>query len=541
MKALVLPRPLGTLLAAPALVLAGGAADSQQLSLDWSGGILGAQVDYAFDGDPGDFVLLIPSLLPGPTFLPAAVLGAPILLEQDLDLLGIAKFGLLDAVEGVGTLSYDLPTNPLLDGVVFRAQALSFDGQTLAFESTSNPTRFKLSLPGSTHYTIGDAVLARREHGMTLLQDGRVLVSGGNVPGTQGLKHDSFELFDPRTQEFELGLGTLGGGRSYHSSTLLQDGRVLLVGGLGDGENVLGTAAIFDPQSKTVAAVTDTMSVRRVFHTATLLADGRVLVTGGSESFSPGDPLGHPLSMTGVLHPSMEVFDPVTETWSNVGFLPGGRSFHGASLLSDGRVFVTGGYGKTTFQPNAITLAETLFVDPAGGTMTQGPMMTEPRALHGQIQSGPGGALIVGGATIDVQSKTTFGVQSSVPFEKPSAQLPFAFDDPDPLPPAPEGPRTICIPRGKGYMYVILPSIAFWDDSFLTGPPGAAGGTGAQPYPLYSILDTATAWTQSGELIDWRWRAGAEKLDNQRMLILGPSGETSPGQWDRTAEMFHFP
>ena len=66
---------------------------------------------------------------------------------------------------------------------------------------------------------------ARYLHTATRLLDGRVLVVGGRgIDGTVEL--DSVELYDPKTNRWQVG-PKLEGGRSGHTATLLTDGRVL--------------------------------------------------------------------------------------------------------------------------------------------------------------------------------------------------------------------------------------------------------------------------------------------------------------------------
>ena len=73
--------------------------------------------------------------------------------------------------------------------------------------------------------------------------------------------------------------GSLAEARGRHTSTLLSDGRVLVVGGWGvDG--FLASVEVWDPATGTFSAA-GTLAGAHENHTATLLADGRVLVTGG--------------------------------------------------------------------------------------------------------------------------------------------------------------------------------------------------------------------------------------------------------------------
>ena len=81
----------------------------------------------------------------------------------------------------------------------------------------------------------GDMRFARRQHNLTILADGSVLVTGGNADGTEYYSPDAGvstpELWDPATGRFTA-LNDSAADRQYHSiALLLPDGRVLSAGG----------------------------------------------------------------------------------------------------------------------------------------------------------------------------------------------------------------------------------------------------------------------------------------------------------------------
>ena len=59
----------------------------------------------------------------------------------------------------------------------------------------------------------------------------------------------STELYDPETGRFSSG-GALAVGRFGHTATMLEDGRVLLVGGESSGQGSLFSAEIYDPATQ---------------------------------------------------------------------------------------------------------------------------------------------------------------------------------------------------------------------------------------------------------------------------------------------------
>jgi hypothetical protein len=159
----------------------------------------------------------------------------------------------------------------------------------------------------------------RTRHSSVLLRDGRVLVAGGGVP--------VLELYDPTTDRFEVSAAVDPEPFDRGTATLLIDGRVLLVGHDAPPQ-------LYDPESDSVTTI-GPMAVPRYDHAAVLLNDGQVLVIGGMDA--------ERLQPTA----SLEVFDPHTQTFTQIGSLGVARWQPAAAKLCDGRVLVTGGSGGT--------------------------------------------------------------------------------------------------------------------------------------------------------------------------------------------------
>lgn len=110
----------------------------------------------------------------------------------------------------------------------------------------------------------------------------------------------------------------------------LHDGRVAVIGGVESrGSRTVRYVQIFDPMSGTWTTGAQ-MTTARIYHTATVLTDGRVLVVGGATA-------------AGITIGSVELYNPATNTWTAGPDIPQTRDWHTATMLPDGRVLVAGG------------------------------------------------------------------------------------------------------------------------------------------------------------------------------------------------------
>jgi hypothetical protein len=118
---------------------------------------------------------------------------------------------------------------------------------------------------------------ARRHHTATALNNGQVLIAGGNL----SLDAQS-EIFDAKSGEFLDG-PPMNKHRTRHTATLLPSGRVLLAGGDALDDTAPTSAELFDPlgdNGGSFEKVGVAMQPRSA-HIATLLQTGHVLLAGG--------------------------------------------------------------------------------------------------------------------------------------------------------------------------------------------------------------------------------------------------------------------
>ena len=214
----------------------------------------------------------------------------------------------------------------LNDGSVLVAggQSGTDKSTTLATAQIFNPET------GTFSPTNGNLSIERRLHTATLLNDGRVLFTGGL---TTSVATNTAELYTPTTGTFALAAATMSSPRNKHTAVLLDDGRVLIAGGY-NASNILATAEIFDTGASDTFSTTASMISGRTDHTATRLLNGKVLITGGYLTFG------------GSIAATAEVFNPAGGgTFITAGTMYSARAFHSAAILNNGTVVISGGIG----------------------------------------------------------------------------------------------------------------------------------------------------------------------------------------------------
>ena len=176
----------------------------------------------------------------------------------------------------------------------------------------------------------------RQEHTATLLGTGEMILVGG-IRDDPSEMVPICEIYDPANDTIRE-TAPLPKPTRLHTAVLLADGRLLVTGGWWPGgstidERFVDRCALFDPQGETWTLAAP-LPTPRYWHTSVLLQDDRVLVVGGS----------YETSSSGQLYPKdTQIYDPGLDGWSLGPELTTERRRHTCTLLLDGRVLVVGG------------------------------------------------------------------------------------------------------------------------------------------------------------------------------------------------------
>jgi hypothetical protein len=160
--------------------------------------------------------------------------------------------------------------------------------------------------------------------------------------------------------------------RAQACSAVLNDGRLLVAGGLGDNGPV-ATVDIYGTDGSFRSGAP--MNQARARAACVTLPDGTVLVTGGD-------------SGSGALN-TAEVFDPVAGSWQATGNLGVARGGHQAAVTVSGNVWIAGG-------TNHGAIVGTIELYAAGKFRTLGSLNT-PRTKFAMTLAGKRSLLVAGG------------------------------------------------------------------------------------------------------------------------------------------------
>jgi len=290
--------------------------------------------------------------------------------------------------------------------------------------------------------------------GAVTLLTGKVVVVGGdcmysNATGGCDADTTAVDLFDPVTNTFTPSAASMPGSSVVVSGVLLVDGRVLFV------NNTSPDAAIYDPDADTITTVPLPLPLSSQFGLfypfMARLRDGRVLV-GAGDTNDQSTPANYTF-----------LFDPATDTFTPTGAFVVLRDAATATTLPDGRVMVLGGVPSGS-AVTAAALDSIELYDPVAGTFSLAPYtMSSGRIGHATVLVRDGTVLAIAGSTNDQSNCTTPGTEVA------------SVDQIDPV----AGTVTAFPPLAQPVTQLV--GVVLHDGSVLVGG-GAQCGVAPQPY-----------------------------------------------------------
>lgn len=279
---------------------------------------------------PGEFELM--SDAPRMETLTLTTLGEGRLLALGLDHRGRPLASVYDPRRGL----WERRARPPWLGVGHSATYLG-DGRVFIFGGDGAGRRAMVYHSHLDRYLARtEAPLPRRHHTATMLYDGRILVTGGlHDERDELIPLASMVVYDVQKDAW-IPAGLMSAPRVWHTASLLQDGSVLMVGGLTPGRvDMPDRVDRFDPVKWSVTSGAGPAEAR-ADHQAVVLPDGDVLVMGGAISINQAT---QPLS-------TVERYDSATGQWRAAAPMRDRRRTFAALTLPQGQVMIIGGWWR---------------------------------------------------------------------------------------------------------------------------------------------------------------------------------------------------
>jgi N-acetylneuraminic acid mutarotase len=223
--------------------------------------------------------------------------------------------------------------NPMVKGRAYFKLVRLNNGNVLAVGGEYQTKSCEIYDTTAKKWSLTDSLNYQRssDETVTILDDGNILVTGGYYLSVGKFGPlSSCEIYNPATAKWTI-TDSLKIVRTQHTATKLLDGRVLVAGGL-SGTGELIDCEIYDPGTSKWSEAAS-LNTARYAHTAILLPDGKVLVSGGENYSYPTDPWLN----------SCELYDPIQNTWINVGSLYIPHYIHSEIILKNGLLLIAGG------------------------------------------------------------------------------------------------------------------------------------------------------------------------------------------------------
>lgn len=198
--------------------------------------------------------------------------------------------------------------------------------ELLIFPQPARPSAEEVSSP--PHRT--DIPTPRYDLSISVVK-GKIYAIGGRSDGDEAL--NTTEVYDPATETWSP-FAPMPTPR-YRLSTSVVAGKIYAIGGT-TGSSVLPTVEIYNPVTNTWTSKASMPTPRQ--HLSTSVVDGRIYAIGGVEETLVWG--------SRTILPTVEVYDPVADTWSPKASLPTARAMLSTSVI-DRKIYAIGGVRGT--------------------------------------------------------------------------------------------------------------------------------------------------------------------------------------------------
>lgn len=246
-----------------------------------------------------------------------------------------------------------------------------YNGSYLKSSEIYNPISETWRLVGD----LNDARILFLPPNLVRLESGNVLVSTGETNGVNGLF--STEIYNANTESWGK-VANVNIKRFRAVLAPLPDGKVLLASGSqSGGSRFVKAAELYNPDTNVWTFTSDMHKGRDSEERFAVLHDGKVLIAGGE-------------SAVGVIEDTAEVYDPSSETWT-LSTMPYKMLGGTMVTLEDGRVLLAGGKNGVE------AVSTTAIYEPSTNSWEIAAPLNTPRELHTAFLLDDGKVIVFGG------------------------------------------------------------------------------------------------------------------------------------------------
>jgi len=235
-------------------------------------------------------------------------------------------------MSGKWTQKADMPTARYIAGsAVVDGKIYVIGGAPVQFGATAAVEEYS---PATDTWTRRADMPTARQGVAAAAVGGIIYAIGGNSGKPVDRNLSTVEAYDPAadtwTKKADMPMARmLGSG----SAACVVDGQIYVIGGAFGGDTILSAVEAYDPATDTWTSRADIPTER--YSPGIAVVDGRIYVSGGATKWGQ-------VSKDWGCVPTVEVYDPAKDTWTQASDMPRIRVWHSASVVA-GKMYIVGG------------------------------------------------------------------------------------------------------------------------------------------------------------------------------------------------------